>query len=764
MPVEKFFIGPPDEGQITRYKPWALPETAFAQLRNSYVWRGSCKKRFGAQPMNPSKTLVEQPLFTRLRINIGTVTTHAIPGGASALAIGQMFSVGSDMFTIYQTGAGVLTLTTNAAATATIDTTVNPNTVVFTGLTGGDTVYWYPSNPVMHFGIYKIVTVNIEDTFAFDTQFAYTFTLAGGWVRSDAEATAAGESLWTGTDADFFWSTNYRGVASDDFLMFVTNNVIADAMRYWDGATWNFFGTAATTPINAVPDFIKTCAIIESFDDRLLLFDVTETTAGPVNTRYRNRIRYSKAVDPLAANSWLQQPGLGGFIDIPVKESIMSVQFIKNRCIVFMESSTWELVITNSPLQPFLAQQLDSELGVESMNSTIPFDKAILGFGNVGIHACNGQNVERIDEKIPTTIFNVNNENSGTERVAGIRDYFNELAYWSYTSTSVDTGFDNKYPNRVLVYNYTEDTWGYNDDSITAFGYFQKISDLTWNDVEATWDELDTPWDSPTSSARFQSVIAGNQEGWTFLVNAEDNTNSMSLQITNLTVAANVVTITTVNHNLANNSYVFIQGVQDDDIIAAAVNNLVFKVNNTTSSSVFTIILDSEPTGTYTGGGIVTLVTPPEILTKEYNFFLDKAANMAVNQIDFYVDNSSDNQVDDDGVLINGGGQMTVTYFLSSSTYDIAANAIQDGGMLGTSILETVPYDLIPMERYQARFWHTLYPNFLGETIQLKFYLTDAQIRTGFTDATNPIPYPAFQSFQLNAMIFYAQAVNPIGG
>ena len=82
-------------------------------------------------------------------------------------------------------------------------------------------------------------------------------------------------------------------------------------------------------------------------------------------------------------------------------------------------------------------------------------------------------NVQRIDEKIPYEIFNVNNANNGVERVAGIRDYYNELVYWSYNSIDVDTGSNDKYPNKVLVYNYKENTWAFNDDSITAFGNYQ---------------------------------------------------------------------------------------------------------------------------------------------------------------------------------------------------------------------------------------------------------------------------------------------------
>ncbi len=778
MPVKKFFIGPPSEGQITRNKPWMLPETAMASLRNAYTWRGSWKKRFGAAPMNQNKALLDQPLFTRLRINIGTpgaspanLDVPDASGLVGQLTLGQMFSVGSAYLTVVVLGVDKIMLTTSGSVSATINSTTTPNTITVTGATGVP-VYYYPSTPVMHFGIHNKEDVNFEDTFAFDRQFAYTYTFAGGWVRSAGFTTVATEAQWTGTNSDFFYTTNYRGAAAEDFILFVTNNTVTDAMRYYERSTskWNAFGSATTTKIDtaAAPDFLKTAKIIEPFKNRLVFFNVNiATVAGTVETRISNQILWTALGSPLAANAFnLDIVGGAGFLELPLKEAITAVEFIKDRCIVWAESSVYELKDTGNKNQPFILQQLDSELGVESTRSIIPFDKADLGFGKNGINVCDGLNVTRIDGKIPSTIFDVSNSNAGLERVSGIRDYFNELAYWSYPSISRETGFNEVFPNRVLVYNYAEDTWAFNDDSITALGYYQQNQDLTWDDVEATWDELNFPWNSPTTQAKYRSILGGNQEGWTFIIDAGYNTNSMSLQITNLSVADNIATITVMNHNLAEGSYVKIQSVQDaDSDIQTTLNSLIFKVDTTADVNTFTVVMgsifSSTPTTSYKGGGICTLVTPIEMITKQFNFFYESASNMAINQIDFFVDKSSNNQEDGSGNVVNGGGQVTVTYFVSSSTVDMGARAIADGGMLGTSILETTPYTLVPMEADQARFWHSLYPNFFGESIQLKFYLTDAQIRTG--NLTTPTPYIAEQDFQLNAIIFHAEGINPFG-
>ena len=113
---------------------------------------------------------------------------------------------------------------------------------------------------------------------------------------------------------------------------------------------------------------------------------------------------------PLDSSAWRQDlAGSGNALDASTTEAIITVEFVKDRLIVFFERSTWELVYTGNQAYPFNWQQINTELGAESTFSIVPFDKICIGVGNVGIHACNGANVERIDEKIPDTVFDIHN-------------------------------------------------------------------------------------------------------------------------------------------------------------------------------------------------------------------------------------------------------------------------------------------------------------------------------------------------------------------
>lgn len=78
--------------------------------------------------------------------------------------------------------------------------------------------------------------------------------------------------------------------------------------------------------------------------------------------------------------------------------------------------------------------KINTELGAQSTFASVPFDKAVLNVGDTGYHACNGFSVDRIDEKIQKEVFKISTDNNGPTRVCGIRDYNEQLVYWSFPS------------------------------------------------------------------------------------------------------------------------------------------------------------------------------------------------------------------------------------------------------------------------------------------------------------------------------------------
>ena len=179
------------------------------------------------------------------------------------------------------------------------------------------------------------------------------------------------------------------------------------------------------------------------------------------------------------------------------------------------------------------------------------FDKVLLTVGNVGIHACNGVNVQRVDDKIPDTIWRIHEGSTEVNRVYGIRDYFSEQVYWTFPSVSTNP-YSSKYPNKILVYNYKTGSWAFNDDSFTCFGYYyaQMASSINWSSTDTFWNSNEVTWDSGTSQPLNQVILAGNQQGYVVIVDAGQAQNAPALQITNIGLSA-LVGVTDLSGNIS---------------------------------------------------------------------------------------------------------------------------------------------------------------------------------------------------------------------
>lgn len=749
MPFDRFLIAPINSGLQTDLRPWLIPDDAFAELENAYVFRGRVRKRFGERFMGTGwPTPAVEPLFSRLRI--------ALPGGAGVgitdgagnasgtvpgdiFKVGQMFSIGTVMYTVNVTGNPAPMLHTAPTTTATYDTTTGAYN--FVGAPALTQIFFYPAEPVMGLTNYEVGPINDQPSYAFDTQFAYVFS-GGAWNRSGSGVTP----IWHGDNSQFFWTANWDGLTPNTVVMYVTNfNATVGVPAVTDDPIWYFNGTvwAKFSPLTiflTAGNFVQTCRLIVQFKDRLLLLNTIEQDpAGPTNTQYVNRCRYSHNGSPLSATAWLEPNQTGadgaGFIDATTEEAIVSAEFIKDRLIVYFERSTWELAYTGNQILPFVWQKINTELGSESTFSSVPFDKVILTIGNVGVHACNGANVERIDLKIPDQIFQILDKKTGVARVAGIRDYYVEMVYWSFPST-----FQNPneiFPTKVLVYNYRNGSWAFNDDCITAFGYFEQQTGTTWSSTTDTWEEADMAWASGTVSTQFRQVIAGNQEGFVFIIDADFGRNVRALQITDMANSANGVILTIIDHTLTAGDYIMVEGARG---INNGFNNSIYTIAQFIDKDHILLEAATSFLGTYTGGGFATRVSQIEIQTKQWNPYDSQGQNVYLAKIDFAVLRTTD-------------GEITVDYAPSSTHISSLFDGANTGALQGDGTLETFPYDpnIYPLEQFQQRLWHSIYFQTEGTCVQLTIFLTGFQIK---------IPQIAFSDFQLEGMVLYTMPVS----
>ena len=754
MAYDRFLIAPIKTGLVTDVKPWQIPEDAYTRLANSYISKGSVRKRFGSTLIGGSSAIsMLDQLNSRLRVLIDTTdgagaASGTVPG--ASFRIGQMFSIGDEIFTVVETGTPGTMITTGASTVMTYNTT--NGAYVFTGSAKTESVYFYPSEPVMGITYYEDNNVESNPTYAFDPQFIYRFN-GTSWGRD-------GTVVFQGTDYDFFFATNWTGRTLDETALFVTNFnatvglpfVTDDPMYVYRSSTWAEFRPVFEVAANLSEGYVQTAKIILPFKDRLILLNTIERdVTGATNSAHVNRCRYSHNGTPFPADvpdnvasavssAWLEPSQTwtiggttkisdgAGYIDAPTEEEIQAAEFIRDRLIVYFERSTWELAYTGNQVQPFVWQKINSEIGSKSMKSPVPFDKAIFTVGRSEIHGCSGSNITKINENISDQLFEIRNSNQGFQRISGIRDYFSDLIYWAYPSINAHVDSDT-YPDSVFIYNYLEDAWGSANDTITAFGYYEEQSGATWESTELKWEDCNFIWDSGTTQTKYRQILAGNQQGFTFVCDTGVSKNEAVLQVTNIENVGSDIHCTIRDHTLNDNDFLRLVDLQGLSLTGSGI----YKISVVDSHTVR--LLDTVLTGTYEGGGRAARVSRIDILSKQWNFYIDKGKNFFLSKIDFAVQKTA-------------GGEVTVDYYPSATQLSMIDSATASNSLLGSNVLETSPYDIYPLEQSQTRLWHPVYFQTEGECVQVRIYLSDEQMKDQSISASD---------FQLEGLILYGR-------
>lgn len=741
MAKDRFLIAPIKNGLVSNAPAWQIPEDSFERLENAYIDEGKIVKRFG------SDYTASSPHLSKLRIGLkgasGTTDANGDATGTvpvNAYGVGGMFSIGAEVYTIHELGLPVTMLRYGGAATVfTFNTTTG--VYAFEDAAALTQVYFYPGLPVVGLFNYETGAIHNRPAIACDTRLIYKYS--GTAWDAIGPLTGGAYTPFTGDDADFFNAVNWIGTAYYNTYMFFTNYVTADGMWFWDGAaTWTPFVPKFRAAGAATRNVVNTCRIILPFKDRLLLLNTTETdTAGNVYN-YQNRVRFSHNGSPLTADAgpppeyaWYERNEVGytggGWLEAPTEEEIIAAEFIKDRLIVFFERSTWELAYTGSQVLPFTWQKVNTELGSESPRSAVPFDKIILTVGTTGIHACNGSNVERIDEEIKDEVFKINNQNDGPFRVAGVRDYIKELVYWTFSSILNDE-FAEKFPNKVLVFNYKEGTWALNDDSITAWGYFEQRTAPTWASIFDTWGAFPGTWEFGIVNPQPIEIIAGNQQGYVFRIIPSRPRNAGVMQISSVEFVLHLLFLTIINHNLKDGDFIKIENCQG----SVEINGLVAQVTTLTKDTIRLAAANIDAITAYTGLGTAALVSRIDILTKQFNPYIDKGINVDLEKIDFAVERTGLQSYDLDS------GQINVEFFSSSSDVNLSHDYHVSGASFvdGQLTLDTYAYDeLYPLEATQRLLWHPVYFQSSGEFIQIRlFYSDDIMSSEALTDAGLP--------------------------
>lgn len=575
------------------------------------------------------------------------------------------------------------------------------------------------------------ITTNPANNFVKDEKVSLVNVVGGlvsPLVSTFGTVSIAGNPFTISVDSattPFTGNVAATGIASGDPL--IEQNVSGqDGIRLYDDTTWFNFNPA----VNGIYVLLGGLLMVP-YKGRMVVLSTIEgnnTLSPPL--RFEQRARWSQnGTSWHGGIAWRDDiPGNGGFDDAATNEMIIAAEFIKDNLIVYFERSTWQLVYTGNEVQPFTWFRINAELGAESSSTAVRFDNGILALGNVGIHTCNGVNVQRIDEIIPDEIFNIHNGQDGPKRASAIRDYYQEIVYFSIPSdrnNTPDSAGKKFFPNSMLIYNYRNQSFSSFDDCATCFGYFQRVTGLTWSQLNFfTWEAWNTTWDSGIMTSGFPSIAFGNQQGFISLIMADITYAQPTLMVYNISGS----TVTSVQHNLFQGQYVMFSNM----VGSTNLNGNIYQVASVTDENTFTI--DGTATGTYVGNGVMSVVPNIEIATKQFTPFWTQGQNYSMRYFDVLVDKTTDGEID-------------VDVYIDFNTTD---SMTKQASTIGTSVMSTAPEDptmpYYSFQQSQDQIWKRYYCDALGQTFQIVFSYSDTQMRN---------PELVFSDVVIHGMIFF---------
>lgn len=757
---QNFLIGPVKDGVRRDVKPWAIPEDSYEVLTNAYQFRGRVVRRQGytrlgelpnGLPVMGLKTKENFGINDQTLIAFDTTESFEFASGTFSLLPSTMTTVwsGTDYQFFYTAnyanafwatnskaglhGATIINITQAAVAAGTpLVTTSAPH-----GFTVGQTVVFI--------NVGDMVEINGLSALITSTPAANTFSI-------DIDTSA-----FTGYTSNGFALNSSISVTGQDGIRFYSDSLTS-------GVGWVNYNPPVDTN-NALVGAL----LIFAYRGYLVFLNTQEGNEQGINT-FVNRARWTQigtpyysepvpnvnstqGVDVNAARDDLF--GRGGANDAPTDQPIVGAGFVRDTLIVYFSRSTWILRFVNNAQNPFIWERVNVELGSDCTGSTVIFDQGMMAISNRGMVIGDTNGTRRIDEKIPEEIFNIRQSNFGFQRVQGIRSFDNKLNYWTIPS---DRNPDGTYPDELLVLNYDTMTWAKFDDVFTCFGYYYPVSDVveTWADLTDPWSSYgDLLWESGNSSDGFETIVAGNQQGYVVQLETTSSINSPTLSIS----AIVGTTFTSTANNMPDGSWVTLTGITGTtNSDGSSLNGRSYKVSNPTNAADDFSLNEYEPVYGGDASGVLYLYQI------DYVPIIPGSVQINIGVLE-YVDSSLD------GVLyVSGVAGGTIDYLTGTIVINLPAIA-------ATPVyIRVVSYNpgqvLVPVDttgaygnsgeitKISGIDIQTKYFNFFGQDKKTRLHRIDCYMKTTsqgqltcnlFGDSSNlPINTPLSDNYQSN--------------
>lgn len=432
------------------------------------------------------------------------------------------------------------------------------------------------------------------------------------------------------------------------------------------------------------------------------------------------------------------QVGFGGFISVGISDRIISAALNEDAIIVGFTKIQTRLISTGNDITPFEFFRVNSELGTGSTFSAITMDQGVLSRGNRGYVLANQVGASRFDLDIPDEVFSISLDQNGAERVTAQRDFINEWVYFTYPSNYVEY----KFPNQTLFYNYRDLSFAIFNEAYTTYGTFAPTGGETWATLtQFSWQTWNSAWNAGDDTPGDLKILAGNQQGYVLIRNDDTTEEDPSLYISN--ISGN--TVTSPNHCLNNGDYIIITDAIGSQ--SNLVNGLIFSVEvpqGVSDTFILNPTINMTP-GTYVGGGQITRLYVPFVQTKQFPLAWNLGRKVRIGPQQYLLTTTESGQItvqiylsQDNSTPYNNGPIVPATLSTNNSLiYSQIVFTCPESTNLGLTPANTNLQMLAypgktagdPSPSPSAQIWHRMNTSLIGDTVQLGFTLSDAQMR-----------------------------------
>ncbi len=634
MSYSPFLISNYATGFDREVQPWLLPNDAFTELLDGFVYRGVCQKRDGYSGFaNGLKSTYTESRMVHQVANVAPAT-GAIDGAnrtftwtlTTPVARGRVVITGSNPVQVMtDDGLGAFT----GDGVGTINYTTGAVSITFTlAPAGASTVLltysYHQGLPVM--GIMSFYpTNNIRQMIVADTVYVNRYNPATDRLDDISSATP-----YTGTYVDFWSWVNYESSTSAPRLLFC-NGVVGDVIQRYDGTN-----VAAYAALNNAAPFVINARQMFVVQDRLVLFQTIE--AGVLFPR---RIRIS-GTGTNCDEFGNTIPG-AGFIDIPDNTWFFGAAFNRDDVLFFTEAATWVLKYTGNDVTPFRLEKIDGSRGSGAAFSVISYLNRTMAASPRGLIISDGYQVDRMDNNLPDFTFNEIKDEAFTSCFSGFIDEDRDvyLLYPSEPSIHPPLVPANS-SDRILSTNFEEDNFSIYRIPLSCMGNFQIAFTILWSDLTAAngfpnWDSLADKygnWNAFPYSKGSPIAIGGGHKGEIWRLNDTQNDDNPQ-KIRSMTVidSTTVRVVTDWNNYEIGDFIVFesVAGMTQINDKQAPIKAI--SVNYTT----FDVDIETLGFSAYTSGGITSKTIRFIATTKKLNPWVDGDKKVKCGWIYFYV-------------------------------------------------------------------------------------------------------------------------------